>query len=78
MLVVALALVATATPVVETHPKIGVPIPLPKRTTLTKANGVFDMEKVIQQNVVTKNKHRQNLMNFLQNAGQLKKVRTPA
>ncbi|KAK1220022.1 hypothetical protein PQX77_017229 [Marasmius sp. AFHP31] len=73
MLVVALALMATATPIVETHPKIGIPIPLGKRRTLTKENGIFDMEKVVQQNVVTKNKHRQNLVNLLANTGGLKK-----
>ncbi|KAL0063386.1 hypothetical protein AAF712_009695 [Marasmius tenuissimus] len=73
MLVVALALMVTATPIVETHPKIGVPISLGKRRTLTKENGVFDMEKAVQQNVVTKNKHRQNLVNLLANTGGLKK-----
>ncbi|KAL0576809.1 hypothetical protein V5O48_005179 [Marasmius crinis-equi] len=70
MLVVALALVAAATPVADVQE--GTAIPLPKRTTLTKENGVFDLDRAIQQNVITKNKHRQNLLNFQKNKGSLK------
>ncbi|KAL0573987.1 hypothetical protein V5O48_007956 [Marasmius crinis-equi] len=73
MLIVALALVAAASPVVEVKRTEGTAVPLRKRKTLTKANGVFDMESYIQQTVFTKNKHRQNLMNLKANKGSLKR-----
>ncbi|KAL0576810.1 hypothetical protein V5O48_005180 [Marasmius crinis-equi] len=74
MLVVALALVAAASPVANVKRSEGTAIPLRKRKTLTKVNGVFDLESYIQQTVFTKNKHRQNLMNLKTNKGFLKRT----
>jgi len=67
LLVVALALLATANPIEKAA--TGVRIPLAKRSTLTKSDGTFDLEKAIVQTVVTKNKHRQNLINLERNSG---------
>ncbi|KAJ3991145.1 acid protease [Lentinula boryana] len=47
------------------------PIALPKRSTLTKSDGTFDLDKAIAQTVATKNKHRQNLINLQHNTGSL-------
>ncbi|KAJ3748858.1 acid protease [Lentinula detonsa] len=47
------------------------PIALPKRSTLTKSDGTFDLDKAIAQTVATKNKHRQNLINLQNNTGSL-------
>ncbi|KAK7023295.1 acid protease [Favolaschia claudopus] len=44
-------------------------IPLRRRTSLTKPNGVFDKDKAIAATVATKNKHRQNLINLQKNKG---------
>ncbi|KZT22897.1 aspartic protease [Neolentinus lepideus HHB14362 ss-1] len=66
LLTVALALMATATPVER---DTGIRIPLRKRASLTKADGTFDHERAIVQTVLTKNKHRQNLINLEKNAG---------
>jgi cathepsin D len=48
-----------------------VSIPLHKRSSLTSPNGVFDHSKAITATVRAKNKYRQNLLNLLQNGGQL-------
>ncbi|KAJ7171323.1 acid protease [Mycena filopes] len=49
----------------------GTTIPLRKRTSLTRADGVFDRDKAIAQGVRTANKHRQNLINLQKNTGSL-------
>ncbi|TFK45663.1 acid protease [Heliocybe sulcata] len=66
LLTVALALVASATPVER---DTGIRIPLGKRASLTKADGTFDHDRAIVQTVMTKNKHRQNLINLQKNSG---------
>ncbi len=50
LITVALALMASATPVVKDS---GVSIDLPKRATLTKADGTFDHEAAILSNIKT-------------------------
>lgn len=67
LLTVALALVASATPI--ERETTGIRIPLGKRASLTKADGTFDHEAAIRQSVITKNKHRQNLINLQKNVG---------
>ena len=47
---VALALLSTASPVVQTP---GVSIPLGERSLLTRADGTFDHEKAVLNNVKT-------------------------
>ncbi|KAJ3877629.1 putative aspartic protease [Lentinula edodes] len=49
----------------------GVSIALPKRSSLTKLDGTFDYDKAVAQTVATQNKHRQNLVNYLNNFGYL-------
>jgi cathepsin D len=49
----------------------GVSIPLHKRSSLTRPDGVFDYSKAVIATVRAKNKYRQNLLNLLQNGGQL-------
>ncbi|GBE79639.1 acid protease [Sparassis latifolia] len=61
-----LALLASATPVER---GLGVRIPLEKRASLTTDDGVFDLERAIQQSTRTHNKHRQNLINVHNNIG---------
>jgi cathepsin D len=63
---VTLSLLVAATPVDVPQ---GVRIPLSKRSTLTKVDGTFDLEKAVKHSVVIKNKHRQNLINLEQNLG---------
>ena len=48
LITVALALMATASPVPEPQ---GISIPLGKRNSLTKADGSFDHEKAILHNI---------------------------
>jgi hypothetical protein len=50
-------------------PRSGATIPLPKRSGLTRADGVFDYEKAVYSIAGTKNKHRQNLINLERNRG---------
>jgi len=65
---VTLAIFASAAPVkVDT----GISIPLHKRGSLTRPDGVFDHSKAIHSNVKAKNKYRQNLINLVQNGGNL-------
>ncbi|KAJ6625187.1 acid protease [Mycena sp. CBHHK59/15] len=47
----------------------GTSIPLPKRSSLTRADGVFDKDKAVAATVSTINKHRQNLINLEKNSG---------
>ncbi|KAJ4480255.1 putative aspartic protease [Lentinula aciculospora] len=49
----------------------GIPIALPKRSSLTKLDGTFDHDKAVVQTVATQNKHRQNLINYQNNFGHL-------
>ncbi|TCD70576.1 Type I transmembrane sorting receptor [Steccherinum ochraceum] len=63
---VALALVASASPVIQEE---GIRIDLPKRASLTKADGTFDHDQAIIQTFKTFNKHRQNLINLEANRG---------
>ena len=51
LLTVALALLASATPVVR---ETGIRIPLSKRSSLTKADGTVDQDAVIRETVRTK------------------------
>ncbi|KAI0769926.1 acid protease [Fomes fomentarius] len=77
LITLALALVASANPIVESGnaardvpaTKTGVRIPLHKRGTLTNADGTFNHEKAVRQIVKLKNKHRQNLINLEKNVG---------
>ncbi|KAJ3965027.1 hypothetical protein EV361DRAFT_955395 [Lentinula raphanica] len=66
---VTLALLAAASPL--RPQQIRGPIALPKRSTLTKSDGTFDLDKAIGQTVATQNKHRQNLINLQNNTGSL-------
>ena len=50
LITVALALIASASPIVE---ETGIRIPLAKRSSLTKADGTFDHEKAILHNIKT-------------------------
>ncbi|GJJ14486.1 hypothetical protein Clacol_008750 [Clathrus columnatus] len=47
-----------------TQPAGGSSIDLPKRRSLTKADGVFDRQEAIEQTSITVAKHRQNLINI--------------
>jgi cathepsin D len=67
-------MLAAATPLVQ-QPRGA--IALPKRSTLTKADGTFDYDKAVAQGVATQNKHRQNLINLKSNTGSLPKVWEP-
>lgn len=66
LLIVALALVASASPITQ---ETGIRIPLAKRNSLTKADGTFDRDAAIRQRVRVANKHRQNLINLNRNVG---------
>ncbi|KAH9833019.1 aspartic peptidase domain-containing protein [Rhodofomes roseus] len=59
LLAVALALFASATPVMH---ETGIRIPIRKRSFLTKADGTVDREALIRETVRVKNKHRRNLI----------------
>ncbi|KAI0952451.1 hypothetical protein AcW1_004540 [Taiwanofungus camphoratus] len=65
-LTVALALLASASPIVQ---ETGIRIPLHKRGSLTNADGTFNRAKAIEQTIKTQNKHRQNLINLERNVG---------
>ncbi|KAM5530525.1 hypothetical protein V8D89_015802 [Ganoderma adspersum] len=66
LLTVALALMASASPVTT---KTGIRIPIEKRSSLTNADGTFNHDKAIIQTVKTLNKHRANLINLQKNVG---------
>ncbi|KIL71701.1 hypothetical protein M378DRAFT_189089 [Amanita muscaria Koide BX008] len=63
---VVLALFAAATPINYAE---GVAVPFKKRSSLTLPNGVFDHDKAVVSITLTKNKHRQNLINLQNNLG---------
>ncbi|KAF5368529.1 hypothetical protein D9758_002296 [Tetrapyrgos nigripes] len=65
LLLTTLVLAATATPLKSSSD--GTAIPLRTRKSLTKQNGVFDLQEAIAQNERTKNKHRQNIVNYHRN-----------
>ena len=44
-------------------------VPLRRRSSLTRENGVFDYNKVLRDITSAKNKHRQNLINLERNLG---------
>ncbi|KAJ7673877.1 acid protease [Mycena polygramma] len=69
LLAVTLALSVAASPAAASVESSGTAIPLRKRTSLTRADSVFDKDKVIAENVRTLNKHRQNLINLKKNKG---------
>ncbi|PFH54875.1 hypothetical protein AMATHDRAFT_134385 [Amanita thiersii Skay4041] len=62
---VTLALFTFANPLPSTQ---GASVPLRKRSPITR-NGVFDHDRAVQMTVLTKNKHRQNLINLEHNLG---------
>ncbi|THH23150.1 hypothetical protein EUX98_g8025, partial [Antrodiella citrinella] len=71
LITVALALLATASPIAQPEPVAeGITIALPKRSSLTKADGTFDHDRAIIQTTRTINKHRQNLINLKANRGE--------
>ena len=65
---VVLAIFASAVP---TEFETGLSIPLHKRGSLTRDDGVFDSSKVTLAIGNVKNKYRQNLINFVRNVGYL-------
>ncbi|KAJ7689845.1 acid protease [Mycena rosella] len=69
LLAVTLALSAVATPAVSKPAARGTTIPLRKRSSLTRPDGVFDADKAILAGIATHNKHRQNLINLEKNVG---------
>ncbi|KAJ6536359.1 acid protease [Mycena capillaripes] len=71
LLAVTLALSVAATPAAAPAEAVaqGTSIPLRKRSSLTRADGVFDKDKAIVSTVNTINKHRQNLLNLQKNKG---------
>ncbi|OCH92495.1 acid protease [Obba rivulosa] len=64
--VVALALLSAATPVVQ---ETGTHIPFAKRSLITNEDGSFNQEEALKQTARTHNKHRQNMINLEQNMG---------
>jgi cathepsin D len=71
----ALAFVASASPV---EVDSGIRVALPKRSSLTRADGTFDHAKAVTESAKTVNKHRQNLINLQRNTGSLPQVRADA
>ncbi|KAF5391514.1 hypothetical protein D9757_002457 [Collybiopsis confluens] len=67
---VLLAVLVTATPLQQQRHS-STAISLPKRASLTKPDGAFDIDRAIAQGVATINKHRQNLLNLQNNTGSL-------
>ncbi|KAK7461034.1 hypothetical protein VKT23_008962 [Stygiomarasmius scandens] len=68
LIAVTLAIASAASPLV--HEGVAVPARA-RRSVLTTADGVFDKDQAIAQTVRTQNKHRQNLINLLNNMGSL-------
>ncbi|KAJ6588105.1 acid protease [Mycena capillaripes] len=66
---VALAVSVAAGPAPIEPVKRGTAIPMRKRSSLTREDGVFDKDKAIAKTVFTVNKHRQNLINLQKNKG---------
>ncbi|KAJ7829548.1 acid protease [Mycena leptocephala] len=69
LLAVTLALSVAASPAPGEAAARGTSIPLRKRSSLTRSDGVFDKDKAIAATVKTVNKHRQNLINLKNNKG---------
>ncbi|KAF8189112.1 acid protease [Mycena galopus ATCC 62051] len=70
LLAVTLAVSVAAGPAVPAESsKRGTAIPMGKRTSLTREDGVFDHDKAIASTIFTANKHRANLMNLQRNKG---------
>ncbi|KAJ7703925.1 acid protease [Mycena rosella] len=63
-----LALSVAAVPALEPS-ALGTAIPMRKRSSLTRSDGVFDKDKAIASTVDVINKHRQNLINLKKNKG---------
>lgn len=59
LLTVALALIASATPITK---PAGIRIPFQKRSSLTKADGTADRDAILRERVRVQNKHRNNLI----------------
>ncbi|KAI0743533.1 acid protease [Daedaleopsis nitida] len=66
LVALALALTASATPLLE---GVGTPITLEKRVGLSTSSGFLDHAKAAKQVVRDRNKHRRNLMNLKRNVG---------
>ncbi|KAH9890110.1 acid protease [Cubamyces lactineus] len=66
LITVALALLASATPIVQER---GTSIPLVKRGSLTRPNGTFDGEKAIAARVKLQSKYARNMLNLERNLG---------
>lgn len=66
LLTVALALLASASPVTR---DTGIRIPLQKRSNVTRADGTFDYDAAVRQRVKIQNKHRLSLMAIDRNIG---------
>ncbi|KAH9924688.1 acid protease [Epithele typhae] len=67
LVTVALALMASASPLATT--KRGVAVPFTKRSSVTNADGTFNADKAQIETIKTINKHRANLMNLEKNVG---------
>ena len=61
------ATLATFTSAAPTEFNTGISIPLRRRDSLTRADGVFDFSKASFAIANVKNKYRQNLINLVQN-----------
>ncbi|KAH9911891.1 acid protease [Amylocystis lapponica] len=66
---ISLALIISASPIINNP--AGIRIPIRKRTSLTLPDGTFDRDEAVRQTVKTANKHRQNLINLVENGGTL-------
>jgi cathepsin D len=69
LLLVTLAVSVAAGPAPTEPVKRGTAIPMRKRSSLTREDGVFDKDKAVVSTILTLNKHRQNLINLQKNAG---------
>ncbi|KAK6974365.1 acid protease [Favolaschia claudopus] len=71
LLAVTLAISAVANPSPSPLEPVqrGTTIPLGKRSSLTREDGVFDHDKAIASTIFTLNKHRSNLINLQKNEG---------
>ncbi|KAJ7337667.1 acid protease [Mycena albidolilacea] len=69
LLAVTLAVSVAAGPAPAAPTKRGTAIPIAKRSSLTREDGVFDHDKAIASTVLTLNKHRANLINLEKNKG---------
>ncbi|KAJ7802540.1 acid protease [Mycena olivaceomarginata] len=69
LLAVTLAVSVAAGPAPTAPTKRGTAIPIAKRSSLTREDGVFDHDKAIASTIFTLNKHRANLINLEKNKG---------